>query len=209
MTYDITSYCSIQQQRCYINGQLDWEITTPLSFADFAKQTYKHYQIKYGKFFKMDGLCKLAFLTAEKLLHNRALTSKYDPTKIGIILSNASASLDTDMAYQKSMAEIPSPALFVYTLPNIMLGELSIRHKLRGENACFISHVFDADWMENYVKLLLEFGAIDACITGWVNKIEEDYQSILFLVEPSNSDDEHTYLFNSHNLKHLYGSINR
>lgn len=205
MKYAITTYCHISKQGCYVNGKLDFQESEPMAFAAFAKKVYKHDGIKYPKFFKMDELCKLAFLTTEKLLDDIPLGEKYDPTKVGIILANASSSLDTDMAYQHSMTDIPSPSLFVYTLPNIMLGELSIRHKLRGENACFVREDFDADWISEYVGMLLESGKIEACITGWIDKMGDDYRSVLFLIEPQT--EKHTYLFNSHNLKHLYGSI--
>ncbi len=206
MKYSISAYSIIKNQTCWLNGQRDWHLAEKSSFSTFAKQAYRHYQLKYPKFFKMDGLCKLAFLTAEQLLDGVALLDKYEAAKVGIILANAAASLDTDTAYQQSMAEIPSPSLFVYTLPNIMLGELSIRHKLRGENACFIMDTFEANSMADYVQLLLDSEIVEACIVGWVDKMGEDYESLLCLVEPSSTAE--IYPFDSQHLTLLYGSTN-
>jgi hypothetical protein len=67
-----------------------------------------------------------------------------DPYATGIVLSNSNASLDADIKYYDSVANIPSPALFVYTLPNIVIGEISIKHSFKGENAFFIFDSFDA-----------------------------------------------------------------
>ncbi len=36
----------------------------------FLKSLYKKLEIKYSKFFKMDHLCKLAFLSAEIILND-------------------------------------------------------------------------------------------------------------------------------------------
>ena len=47
--------------------------------------------------------------------------------KQDLVLSNANASLDVDLKYAKTMQTGASPALFVYTLPNIVIGEISIR----------------------------------------------------------------------------------
>ena len=84
------------------------------------------------KFYKMDNLCKLGYVAAGYLLKD----TNYRPEEIGIILANASASLDTDCRHQaiinKEGDKAASPAVFVYTLPNVVLGEICIRHKNSG-----------------------------------------------------------------------------
>ncbi len=67
----------------------------------------------------------------------------------GIILSNANGSLDVDLKYAKTMQAGASPALFVYTLPNIVIGEISIRHKIKGENAFFVFKDFNGNFIAN------------------------------------------------------------
>ncbi len=98
------------------------------------------------------------------------------------MLSNANSSLDTDARYFATINDIPSPALFVYTLPNIMIGEICIRHGFKGENAFFVFERFDPDFLEQYVSSLLNTGAATACICGWVDVLEESYRAELFLV---------------------------
>src|SRR5690606_9811213 len=104
------------------------------------KQVYKENNSAYPKFFKMDNLCKLAFLASEFLLEDSKIGSTTQEN-MGIVLSNKSSSLNTDRKHQATINDkdnyFPSPALFVYTLPNIMIGEISIRHQIKGENVFF------------------------------------------------------------------------
>lgn len=107
----------------------------------------------------------------------------FGPGDVGVILSNASASLDTDVRYYRTVAEMPSPALFVYTLPNIVIGEICIRHGFKGENAFFVFKAFHATFITQYVQGLFAAGLIKACVCGWVEVLDNDYDAALFLVE--------------------------
>jgi len=128
-------------------------------------------------------LSKLGWLTAELLLKEGFNAADYQPEELAIVLSNANASLDTDYKYFATVKDIPSPAIFVYTLPNIMIGEICIRHKFKGENAFFISEAFDAAFIEQYVRVLMDGNNARACICGWVDVLGEEYTAALFLIE--------------------------
>ena len=94
---------------------------------------YRRFVGDYPKFFKMDTLCRLGFIAAELLLKNEQVDA--------VILANRSASIKNDTDYLATISEgnyYPSPALFVYTLPNIVTGEIAIRHHIQGETAFYI-----------------------------------------------------------------------
>jgi hypothetical protein len=150
--------------------------------AGFLLSAYQLVGLKYPKFYKMDNLVKLGWLAAEVLLKDFD-AAKYHPTDIGVVLSNASSSLDADKRYYESVQEMASPALFVYTLPNIVIGEICIRHHFKGENAFFIFEQFNAGFIASYVSNLLDIGQLQACICGWVELLDDEYKAILFLVE--------------------------
>ena len=154
-----------------------------LSPEEFLLALYKYLQVDYPKFYKMDNLCKLGFLATEILLQNSGTHKPVEATDTGIVLSNANASLNADLAYFDSVKKIPSPALFVYTLPNIVIGEISIRHGIKGENAFFVSETFDADLLEFYVNDLFNRGRVKQCIVGWVEFLGESFNAVLYLVE--------------------------
>src|ERR1700722_3309166 len=126
----ITASCVIRENRIYLNGRLLWE-SPPPGPADFLLSVYQHFGFQYPKFYKMDQLSKLGWLAAELLLSDGFDKADYRPEDIAIVLSNANASLDTDYKYFATVSGIPSPALFVYTLPNIVIGEICIRHKFK------------------------------------------------------------------------------
>ena len=100
---------------------------------------------------------------------------------------NSSSSLDTDRNYQKTISSrtdyFPSPAVFVYTLPNVLIGEICIRHKIFGEGNFFISEKFNPSFVFNYVSQLFDNDFVKCCITGWVEISGNNYESVLYLIE--------------------------
>lgn len=131
----------------------------------------------------MDRLSKLGLLAAEILLKDTDHQAKYREEETGIVLSNTNGSLDVDLKYAKTMHTGASPALFVYTLPNIVIGEIAIRHKLKGENAFFVFKAFNGNFIAEYVNGLFNSRLIKNCICGWVDFLGEEYEALLMLVE--------------------------
>jgi len=181
----ITSYCHIKNNSVYLNGKLVFEDEESPDLNAFIKKAYRHIKAKYAKFFKMDDISKLGFLAAEVLLSNQ-LQSSLSEEEISIVLSNNQSTLVTDSKFQESLKDdnfFPSPSVFVYTLPNIMIGEISIRHKFRGANAFFIFDAFNADFLTEYINHLFATQKTKACIGGWVDQSENNYEAFLYWVE--------------------------
>jgi hypothetical protein len=126
----------------------------------------------------------------------------YQPEQVGTVLMNANASLDMDLKYYESIKNVPSPSLFVYTLPNIVAGEICIRHHFKGENAFFVLPNFDAAFLKQQVDYLLNNNILQACICGWVDVLEQNYKATLFLVEKVKKENSVEFLIeniNKHN----------
>jgi hypothetical protein len=158
-----------------------------LELPEFLVAAYRHFDLQYPKFHKMDNLSKLGWLANEVLLKDNFDKEKYKPEDVGIVLSNANSSLDTDIKYYETAKIIASPAQFVYTLPNIVIGEISIRHHFKGENAFFIFEGFDAGFIEQYVSNLINNNILQCCICGWVEVLHNKYLATLFLIEKDKS----------------------
>jgi hypothetical protein len=182
----ITSNCTISKNVIYKNEAPVFE-NRDADLPAFLLSAYQHLGVTYPKFYKMDNLSKLGWLAAEVLLSGSQIKN-YKPEEVGLILSNANSSLDSDLKYSQSIADIPSPALFVYTLPNIMIGEICIRNNFKGEDAFFIFEKFDAAFIQAYVNNLLANNVLNACICGWVDVLGDDYKGVLFLVEKVEHD---------------------
>jgi hypothetical protein len=178
----ITATCIISDHVVYTNGKVVFE-PPAAGGQDFLLSVYQHTGVQYPKFYKMDNLSKLGWLACELLLQQGFRSADYRPEEVAVVLSNANASLDTDYKYFTTVKDIPSPAVFVYTLPNIVIGEICIRHHFKGENAFFIFESFNAAFLAQYVHGLMENGSARACICGWVDVLGEEYKAALFLVE--------------------------
>ncbi len=178
----ITSSCIISKNVVYKNEKPVFE-NKEIDLPDFLISAYNHFNLKYPKFYKMDNLSKLGWLATEVLLGGNFRAGEYEPAAIGVVLANANSSLDTDIKYFESAKGFASPALFVYTLPNIVIGEICIRHHFKGENAFFIFDAFDAGFIEQYVSNLINNNILQCCICGWVELLDDQYKAVLFLVE--------------------------
>ncbi len=164
-------------------------------------QLYSDLGCNYPKFFKMDNLCKWAFVAAECLFAgNDLLYRGLDKSRIAMVLSTSHGCLDVDKRFLDSIA-VPSPALFVYTLPNIMLGELCIRHGFKGEQICMVSERFDAQEIHFAVQSFLTNSGIDSCLCGWVDANGEQYDVTLLWI----TKDSKGLAFTPAILQQLYG----
>ena len=184
-TYHIKSYCSIKNNQVSLNGSVIYKDDSS-SFLDFIKAAYKSRNTKYPKFFKMDNLSKLGFLAADILLKNEHLNLDNE-NDIAIVFSNRSSSLDTDRKHQESIQNkesyYPSPAIFVYTLPNICIGEISIKYKLYSENSFFIFDNFNAEHLFVYSNSLLSSNKANKVLCGWIEfDGDTNYEAFLYLV---------------------------
>lgn len=186
----ITGTCVITERAVYKNGDKVFAAETsgpggqtgPAGPAHFLPALYQHFNWQYPKFYKMDNLSRLGWAAAELLLEGWDAKA-YQPEEVAIVLSNANSSLDTDYKYTETAKDIPSPSVFVYTLPNIVTGEICIRHRFKGENAFFLSGTFDAALLARYTGHLLETDIARACITGWVEWLGDNFKAALFLIE--------------------------
>jgi hypothetical protein len=197
----ITSSCLISGNKIFKNRASVFEC--PGDAETFLNETYAHFNIAYPKFHKMDMLCKLGFLATEVLLEGTNHEKNYGETETGLVLSNSYSSLDVDLKYEKTISSGASPALFVYTLPNIVIGEISIRHHFKGENAFFVFRKFDGNFTAGYVSHLFEKQLVKNCICGWVDLFKNNYRALLFLVETVKSDNALAFTAENLNLLNL------
>ena len=111
------------------------------------------------RFGRMDLASQLAVAAVEALQIN---FDAYPREKIGICLAAAAGSLSTDVEFWRGRDGTggPSPILFTYTLPNVAIGEIAIRHRLTGPNLCLVGN-------ENILieaADMLQRGEAEACL---------------------------------------------
>lgn len=174
----------IKKEQVWLNNELYFEDSSG-DFGLFSKNLFKSLEIDYPKFYKMDNQSKLAFLAAEIILKDENTLNENQ--EIALVFANRNSSLDSDLKHQKSIQStdeiFPSPAVFVYTLANICLGEVSIRHHLKTENAFFISSNFDEDLLKKYANFLINKNKTKKVVLAWVDYLQEDYETKMYLID--------------------------
>jgi hypothetical protein len=135
------------------------------SLSEAITTLYRSLGISYPKFFKMDLLSKAAFLATEVMV--QLLGDISDKDRVATVLTTSNGCMDVDEKFEASRTELASPALFVYTLPNIMLGEICIRNQFKGEQMCTLSEQLDIPFTAFYVTDLLQQRHASACLCGF------------------------------------------
>jgi len=151
----------------------------PLAFnetgAPLLTAIYKRCVGDYPKYYKMDGLSRLGFVASELLLKAEGERSGCATDDRAVILFNRSSSIGADRKYCESIIHeedyFPSPAAFVYTLPNIVTGEIAMRNQYHGETSFYMTDRRDDALMEQILRASLDGQGTKSIIGGWV-----DYQ---------------------------------
>ena len=152
-------------------------------FGVFIREAFKKLGDDNMKFYKMDNLCKLGYVTAGYLLNGL----QFAPEEMGIVLMNSYGSLDTDLDHEKIISEqgdaMASPAVFVYTLPNVVIGEICIRYQIKGENTFFVNEGHETERTMKYIEKAMEKTNLHYCIFGWCDLIGDKYRAAFSLIE--------------------------
>src|SRR5690606_14903833 len=194
----ISSFCRITNQKIISDGKVLWERNPDESVSDFLKTIYRNSEANYPKFFKMDLLCKAAFLAVEFI----SKKVQIQETNTALVFSNRGASWASDQKHAETIynqESAASPAVSVYTLPNIALGEISIRHQLFSENLFLIFEKFSSENLVNYTKQILSENKAEKVLAGWVEADENNLDVLIYLVE-----NEGTTNHTIESIKNLY-----
>ena len=144
--------------------------------ADELVELYRKEVGDYPKFFKMDPLARLGFVASEMLL------KECPKADYGVLFFNRSSSMADDRAFQETIQNhsdwFPSPALFVYTLPNIVTGEIAIRNHFQTETNFMVLDAPRADIMAEQIALAAQRGPQ---IAGWC-EVDADGNNMAALV---------------------------
>lgn len=198
----IHKHIQIVENTVFLNEKPVFSFDKSESFAVFAKAIYQHYEMSYSKFHKMDALSKLGFLAADLLLDGIDRTA-LTPNQTAMICANKSSSLRTDTNYQATIHDIASPAVFVYTLANIVLGEIAIKNDIKGESLFFVQDTFDTNFFSSYLPVLFSSSNTKLCVAGWIEMdAAESFEADLYLISEEVSDT----IFTEDNLKNLHTS---
>jgi 3-oxoacyl-[acyl-carrier-protein] synthase-1 len=146
---------------------------------DLLTALYRQYVGDYPKFYKMDGLSRLGFMASELLLQAEGNDLAAEGDNRAVVLFNHSSSVSADRAYLDTIADpnncFPSPSVFVYTLPNIVTGEIAIRHHYHGETSFYILPRRDEALMVSILRATFVDTATRSAVCGWLDYVDDQH----------------------------------
>lgn len=171
----VTSQVTITPEEVILNGE---KLRTTAQGGALLTELYREHINDYPKFFKMDELSKLGFVASELLLQSTN-DRHMDSRDRAVVLFNRTGSLCNDRKYQSTISDIdnffPSPSLFVYTLPNIVTGEIAIRNKYYGETSFYVIDHDDPELIRETAENALRQGTANSVICGWLDCEDQDH----------------------------------
>ena len=174
LTLNHTHHVHITPQCTHVDGKPCAIDTTA---GSMLTALYKRYVRNYPRFHKMDRLCQLGFLASELLLSQENPRHEASADR-AVILFNHSSSTWADSAYQQTIKVgadyFPSPSLFVYTLPNIVCGEIALRNGYHAETAFYILGSKDEAMIHHIVQSAFADQTLQSAVTGWVDYVDDD-----------------------------------
>jgi hypothetical protein len=124
-----------------------------------------------------------------------------DRSVVATVLQTHNGCYESDLAYSTPGA-LPSPSKFVYTLPNIMLGEIAIKHGLKGEQLCMMAEQADFDQLWFILQDMFQNRHMQEGICGWVNLRDDRPQIALFYIKAGKGT-----VFTAANMQHIYKNL--
>ena len=142
-------------------------------------ELYKNEVGDYPKFFKMDPLARLAFIATELLLKAEGRERFVDCDDRAVVLFNRTSSIAADCDYVASIdgdeGFYPSPSVFVYTLPNLSVGEIAMRNHYHGETSFYILPGRDESMINKIQQASMLDPATKSMITGWIDYPDDEH----------------------------------
>lgn len=146
-----------------------------LEYSGSLTDLYKEHIDDYPKFYKMDMLSKLVFIATELLTSQER---ERDLSDCAIILFNRTSSIVSDIRHLACIngreGFFPSPSVFLYTLPNIAVGEVAIRRGIKGESSLYIINQKDKTMIDSIIQATIMDRKASAVIYGWADCCSQD-----------------------------------
>ena len=146
---------------------------------DLLTAVYRQHVGDYPKFYKMDGLSRLGFVASELLLQAEGRERFVACDDRAVIFFNHSSSISADRKYLECIDDpenfFPSPSVFVYTLPNIVTGEIAIRNYYFGETSFYILPERSESQMESILRASCLDPTTRSILTGWLDYEDDEH----------------------------------
>ena len=154
--------------------------------ASLLTEIFKESLADGSRFFKMDLFSRLAYVAVGLLAKDAP--GEYVPEETGLLIFTLNGSVLADRKHLSTFAKpdeyYPSPAIFINTLPNVVLGEMAVTHRIKGETTLVMLPGRDEETMDSILDATLAATRPSVLITGWVDcESENTFQAKLKLLK--------------------------
>ena len=144
--------------------------------AALVTEIFKKFLADGSRFFKMDLYSRLAYV-GTSLLAKDALAA-CDPEDRAMVIFTENGSVLADRKHLSTFSNpeefFPSPAVFINTLPNVVLGEIAVKNDIKGETTLVLLPRRDEAAMHRIVEATTAATKPSALLCGWVDCAGED-----------------------------------
>lgn len=187
----------LTNHRLWLNSH---PVDSPATGAALLDYLYRTCIGDYPKYYKMDALCQLGFVASELLLQAEtpaglAMRPDRGTSYRAVLLFGRTGSLSADTHHQESISDarafFPSPSVFVYTLPNIVTGEIAIRNQYYGETNFILIDRPSPHLMLPHIQSLFLDDDTQSVLVGWVDRPDaNNYVATMAVMGRNDSRDE-------------------
>ena len=171
--YEAVRSLTITPDRLVLDGQ-----AVPLESRGSALITeiFKKYLADGSRFFKMDLYSRLAYV-GTSLLAKDSLEGS-DPEDRALIVFTQNGSVLADRKHLSTFSNpdefYPSPAVFINTLPNVVLGEIAVKNSIKGETTLVLLPRRDEAAIDKVIEATVSATRPAVLICGWVDCDADD-----------------------------------
>ena len=171
--YDEVKSLRITPDSLVVDGQ-----AVPLEArgSSLVTEIFKKYLADGSRFFKMDLYSRLAYV-GTSLLAKDTLDA-YDPEDRALFVFTQNGSVLADRKHLSTFSDpkefYPSPAVFINTLPNVVLGEIAVKNSIKGETTLVLLPDREETVIQQIMEASMSATRPGVVIYGWVDCDAED-----------------------------------
>lgn len=139
-------------------------------------EIFKKYLADGSRFFKMDLYSRLAYVGTTLLAKDALEDAGSEDRALVIFTQNGSVLADRKHLSTFSHPDefFPSPAVFINTLPNVVLGEIAVKNSIKGETTLVLLSDRDETAMQRIIEATVAATRPSVLICGWVDCDADD-----------------------------------
>ena len=171
--YEVVDSLMITPDALVMQGRT---VPTDASGAALITEIFKKYIADDSRYYKMDLFSRLAYVGTTLLAKDTLGDCPGEEVALFIFTLNGSVLADRKhlSTFSDPDTFYPSPAVFINTLPNVVLGEIAVKNNIKGETTLVLLPDRDEATIQRIIEATLSATKPAVMLYGWVDCDAED-----------------------------------